>query len=101
MIEKKGKVNLVQDMIIINQIEVEFSLNNKVLSQETMQCTKENNLIPREQHGSRKGHRSITQSLNNMLFNYLNQLTRRPMMLFSYNAKSYHDKIAHSIAILD
>ena len=57
MIEKKGKGNLVKDLKTINLSEVDFNFNNKIMARIIMNCAEVNNLLPKEQCGSRKLHR--------------------------------------------
>ena len=88
MIEKKGKENLVSDLRIVNLIEADFNYNNKIIVRIVMKCTKNNNLIPKEQYSSRKALKAINQVSNKYLIYDLAHLQRRPIALCSNDEKS-------------
>ena len=67
IIEKKGKENQIKDLRTINLIEANFNYSNKVIAKEVLRCDEANQLIPREQYGSRIEYRAITQVLNKRL----------------------------------
>lgn len=98
MIEKKGKSPLVQNLRTINLMEPEFNFLNKVMGREVARCAEENQLLPKEQYGSRKRHQAKHHAVNKRLLYDINRLQRRPMILCSNDAKSCYDRIVHSIA---
>jgi hypothetical protein len=63
MIRKKGKGNPTSDLRIINLIEANFNFSNKIMTRMTMNYTEANNLIPKEQYGSRKNIRQLIKQL--------------------------------------
>ena len=93
MIEKKGKGNRVEDLCTIDLLEVDYNFNNKILAKMIIECIEYNKLIPEEQYGSRKDHKAIDQVNNKRLLYDLAHLQRRPMILYSMDAKSYNDRI--------
>ena len=100
MIEKKGKRNKVRDLRTLNLLEDDFNFNNKVMAKKTLECAERNGVIPPEKCGSRKGLGAISQECNKRLLYDLNHMQQRPIILCSNNAKSYYDRIFHSIASL-
>jgi hypothetical protein len=55
IIQKKERLNLVSKLRTITLTEADFNFNNKVLGKETLRHAEANNLIAKEQYGSRKG----------------------------------------------
>jgi Reverse transcriptase (RNA-dependent DNA polymerase) len=53
-----------------------------------------------EQYGSRKGHQAVDQWLNKRLTFDLSWILHKPMALCSNDAKSYYDRVVHSVASL-
>ena len=62
------------------------------------QCTELNNLLPKEQYGSRSRHQARHHGLNKRLLYDQAHLQRKPMILCINDAKSCYDRIVHSIA---
>ena len=98
MLEKKRKGNHVSKLRTICLLEADFNFNNKKLGRDILRCAEHNNLLPREQYGSRKCKRAILHVVNKRLLYDSIHLQRRPAILCSNDAKSNYDRIAHSIA---
>jgi len=64
---KKLGVFDVELMRTIELMAAQYNMNNKRLGQIAMQHAEKYNLLPKEQYGSRKRHRSITCLLNKVL----------------------------------
>ena len=64
MIGKKAKSDLIKDLRSVVLTEAEWNFNNKVLGKMTLDHAEKYNLIPPEQHGSRKGKQSIDHVIN-------------------------------------
>ena len=100
MLQKKAKVELVDQMRTIVLTEADFNFNNKLLGRMTLQMAEEAKAIPKEQYGSRKGHSSIDHAINKRLMYDILRQHRSPGVLCSNDAKSCFDRIIHSIAML-
>ena len=100
MLQKKAKVELVNQMRTIVLTEADFNFNNKVLGRMTLQMAEEAKAIPKEQYGSRKGHSAIDHAINKRLLYDILRQKRCPGVLCSNDAKSCFDRIIHSIAML-
>ena len=79
-------------------MEASFNFNNKMMARATLEYTKANNLLPKEQYKSRKDHQAIAQANNKWLLCDLNYLQRRLILLCSNNTKSYYNRIVYLIA---
>ena len=79
-------------------MEADFNFNNKAIGRDVGDCAERDNLLPKEECGSRKRHQSRHHGLNKRLLYDLAHLQRKPMILCSNDAKSCYDRIAHSIA---
>lgn len=88
MLLKKGKGDFVDDLRTIQLMECDFNGNNKKLGKEVMQCAEANNLLPKEQYGSRKNKRAILQAVNKRLLYDTIHLKRHPAALLSNDAQS-------------
>ena len=100
MIKKKADVDLVTKLRTIVLTEADFNFNNKKLGREGIQHAEKNNLIAKEQYGSRKGMKSIDHALNKRLLYDIIRQTRKPGALCSNDAKSCYDRVLHSITML-
>ena len=100
MLQKKAKVDLVDQMRTIVLTEADFNFNNKILGRLTLQKAETAKAIPKEQYGSRKGHSAIDHAINKRLLYDILRQTRRPGALCSNDAKSCFDRVVHSIAML-
>ena len=100
MIRKKANVDLVTKLRTIVLTEADFNYCNKVLGKSTLEHAERNNLLPKEQYGSRKGHNSIDQAVHKRLSYDIMRQSRRPGALCSNDAKSCFDRIVHSVAML-
>ena len=98
MIQKSGKQPEVEKLRTINLLECEFNFNNKIMGRAVGECAERNNLLPKEQYGSRKRHQARHQGLNKRLLYDLVHFQRKPMILCSNDAKSCYDRIIHAIA---
>ena len=67
MIWKKANVDLVTKLRIIVLKEADFNYCNKLFGKSTLEHAEKNNLLPKEQYGSRKGHNSITHAVHKKL----------------------------------
>jgi hypothetical protein len=96
MIKKKEQLNLVSKLRTITLTEADFNFNNKVLGKQTLHHAKINNLIAKEQYGSRKGKGAIEHALHKRLtFNIMRQM-RFNGALCSNDVKSCYDHILHN-----
>jgi hypothetical protein len=100
MIRKKANVDLVNKLRTIVLTEPNFNYCNKVLGKTTLEHAEKNNLLPKEQYGSRKGHNSIDHAVHKRLTYDIMRQSRRPGALCSNDAKSCFDRVVHSIAML-
>ena len=100
MIKKKANVDLVTKLRTIVLTEADFNFNNKKLGKESISHAESNNLLAKEQYGSRRGKRAIDHALNKRLFYDIIRQTRKPGALCSNDAKSCYDRVLHSITML-
>jgi len=100
MLEKKAGNFNVEKLRAILLFEPDFNQNNKRLGREMMYFAEDLDLLAKEQNGSRKGLRAISQCLNKRLTFDLLRQQRRAGALCSNDAKSCYDRIVHSIASL-
>ena len=77
-----------------------FNMNNKKTGKDVMYQAEALNLLPDEQAGSRKRHRSILTALNKVLANDIIRARRLPAILVFNDAKSCYDRIVLWIAAL-
>ncbi len=100
MIHKKAMVDLVTKLRTVTLLEADFNFNNKILGKRTMEHAERNNLIAKEQYGSRPGKNSIKHAIHKrMTYDILRQL-RIPGALCSNDAKSCFDRMVHAIVSL-
>ena len=100
MIKKKADVDLVTKLRTIVLTEADFNFNNKKLGRESLMHAEQNNLIAKEQYGSRRGKRAIEHALNKRLLYDIIRQNRRPGALCSNGAKSCYNRVLHSITML-
>ena len=80
-------------------MEADFNFNNNTLGKESLLHAEANNLLAKEQYGSRKGKRSIDRTLNKRLMYDIIRQTWKPGALCSNDAKSCCDRVLHSITM--
>ena len=100
MLHKKANEDLVTKLRTITLLEVEFNFNNKVLGKATMQHAEDNQLIAKEQFGSRNNKQAIDHAVHKALTYDIIRQYRIPGALCSNDAKSCYDCVAHAIASL-
>jgi hypothetical protein len=75
MIQKKERLNLVSKLRTITLTEADFNFNNKILGKETLKHAELNNLIAKEQYGSRKGKSAVKHAIHKRLtFDIMRQM---------------------------
>ena len=89
-----------EKMRTIQLMPAVFNMNNKKTGIEVMALAEKLNLIPDEQAGSRKGHRSNLTALNKVLTNDLIRSRRLPTIIIFNDAKSCYDRIVLWIAAI-
>ena len=100
VIQKKIADDLITNLRTIVLTEADFNFNNKILGRTTLQHAERNNLIAKEQYGSRKNKRAIDHAINKRLMFDIIRMTRRPAAIYASDAKSCFDRIVHSVAML-
>ena len=100
MLHKKEDVDLVTKLRTITLLEADFNFNNKVLGRATINHAEKNNLIAKEQYGSRPGKQAIDHAVHKALTYDIIRQYRVPSALCSNDAKSCYDRVAHAIASL-
>ena len=81
-------------------LEADFNMNNKKLSRDVMWAAELAGIIPPENYGGRKKHRSIELSLNYRLTCDILRQKRKAAILASTDAQGCFDRIVHAIAFL-
>ena len=97
---KKAAVYDVEKMRTIQLMPAAFNMNNKKTGKEVMELAEKLNLLPDEQAGSRKGHRSNLTALNKVLTNDLIRARRLPSIIIFNDAKSCYERNLLWIAAL-
>jgi hypothetical protein len=97
---KKSGVYDVEKMRTIQLFVAQFNMNNKKTGRDVMARAEELGVMPKEQAGSRKHHRSVLSALNKVLTMDLLRLRRQAGALCSNDAKSCYDRIVHWVAAL-
>ena len=88
MIHKKSHEYLVTKLRTITLLEADFNFNNKVLGKETIAHAEVNNLIAKEQYGSRKQKSAIDHAFHKAVTYDIIRQHRAPAALCSNDAKS-------------
>lgn len=100
MIYKRAMVDLITKLRSIVLSEADFNFNTKILGKMTLEHAEKNDLIPKEQYGSRKGKSAIDHAIHKRLTYDIIRQTRRPGGLCSNDARSCFDRMVHSIIML-
>lgn len=100
MIQKKAMVDLVHKLRTIVLTEADFNFNNKLLGKRTLRHAEVNNLLPKEQYGSRKGKSAINHALHKRLTYDIMRQGRCDGVLCSNDAKSCYDRMIHLVVML-
>ena len=98
ILKEPGNFNIEKQRIIV-LIEGDHQLNAKRLSRMVMgsidKSTQE--LIAKEQYGSRKQHRAVEVILNSRLVDDILRIKRKPGIICSNDARSCYNRIVHLI----
>ena len=97
---KKSGVYDVEKMRTIQLFIAQFNMNNKKTGRDVMAKAEKLGVMPKEQAGSRKHHRSVLSALNKVLTMDLLRMRRQAGALCSNDAKSCYDRIVHWVASL-
>ena len=100
MIQKRNKSNLITKLRTIVLSDSNFNFNNKLLGKTTLAHAEENNLLAREQYGSRKGKSAIEHVVNKRIMYDLLRQYRKPGALCSNDAIGCFDRMVHSVVML-
>ena len=75
MIKKKERIERVDKLRTIALLEADFNFNNKLLGKTTLMHAEKNDLIAREQYGSRPGKSAIDHAIHKrMTYDILRQM---------------------------
>lgn len=97
---KKTNVYDVDQMRLIQLMDAEFNMNNKMIGRRMMQNAEALGLIPKDQYGSRKHHRSITAALNKRITMDIWRQKRQSGAIAMIDAQGCFDRIAHPVGSL-
>ena len=97
---KKSAVYDVEKMRTIQLMPAAFNMNNKKTGREVMENAEKFNLLPDEQAGSRKNHRSNLTALNKVLTNDIIRARKLPSVIIFNDTKSCYDRIVLWVAAL-
>ena len=97
---KKSAVYDVEKMRTIQLMPAAFNMNNKKTGREVMENAEKFDLLPDEQAGSRKNHRSNLTALNKVLANDIIRARKLPSVIIFNDAKSCYDRIVLWVAAL-
>ena len=97
---KKAAVLDVEKMRTIQLMPAAFNMNNKKTGRDVMANAEKFDLLPDEQAGSRKNHRSNLTALNKVLTNDIIRARRIPSVIIFNDAKSCYDRIVLWVASL-
>jgi len=87
-------------MRTIELMAAQYNMNNKRLGRIAMRHAEKYNLLPKEQYGSRKRHRSITCLLNKVLICNISRQLCLPLALTSNDAVKCYDYMIHNTTSL-
>ena len=100
MIEKKAGNFQVDKLRAICLFDLIANHSFKFLGKAMMSEAEKNNLLAKEQGGSRRGHRANYIGLEKRLSFDMSRQLRQPMALCSNDARACYDRIVHSVAAL-
>lgn len=98
MIQKKEGVDLVSKLCTLVLTSADFNHNNKILGRKTLWHAEDNNLLAKEQYGSRKNKRAIEHAIHKRLTYDIMRQSRINGALCSNDAMLCYDRILHAIA---
>jgi len=87
-------------MRTIELMAAQYNMNNKRLGRTAMRHTEKYNLLPKEQYGSRKRHKSITCLLNKVIICYVSRQVCLLLALTSNDAVKCYDYMIHNATSL-
>jgi hypothetical protein len=97
---KKEGVYDVHKMRTIQLMAADFNMNNKRLGRKIMTHAEAHDALPKEQDGSRKGHKAVLCFLNKRLTTDISRQKRQSMALICNDAEQCYDRMAHAPTIL-
>jgi hypothetical protein len=97
---KKEGVYDVHKMRTIQLMPADFNMNNKRLGRMTMAHAEKHNVMPKEQDGSRKGHKAVLCFLNKKLTTDIFRQKRQAMAFICNDAQQCYDRMAHAPTLL-
>ena len=97
---KKANVYDVDQMRLIQLMDAEFNMNNKMIGRRMMHNAESLGLIPEDQYGSRKHHRSIIAALNKRITMDIWRQKRQSGAIAMIDAQGCFDRIAHPVGAL-
>lgn len=100
MIPKKTHNLLPSKLRLILLLDCRFNHNNKYIGKKLMEFGERNNLLAKEQYGSRKGKSAIQHDLNKRLVLDNIRLNKTPAIYCANDAKSCYDRIIFMVAYL-
>ena len=100
MIPKKTHNLLPSKLRLILLLDCRFNHNNKYIGKKLMEFGERNNLLAKEQYGSRKGKSAIQHALNKRLVLDNIRLNKIPAIYCANDAKSCYDRIIFMVAYL-
>ena len=92
LLKQKG-VYEVEAMRTIQLFSTTFNMNNKKIGKEVTRRSKELNLIPNDQDGSRKHRRSVLTAINKVIVTDISRQMRLPLTITSNDAQACYDRI--------
>ena len=100
MIPKKINSLQADKLRLINLLEPDFNFLNGMVSRKFMKAAERNNLIAKEQFGSRKGHSAIEHAINKVLTMDYFRVAKISAIVCANDAKSCYDRIVLRAAFL-
>lgn len=94
---KKSNVYDVDQMRLIQLMDAEFNMNNKMIGKRMIAQAEITGTIPKDQYGSRKHHRSITAALNKRITMDIWRQKRQSGAIAMIDAQGCFDRIAHPV----
>ena len=100
MIPKKINSLQADKLRLINLLEPDFNFLNGMVSRKFMKAAERNNLIAKEQFGSRKGNSAIEHAINKVLTMDYFRVAKISAIVCANDAKSCYDRIVLRAAFL-
>ena len=99
ILKETGEYN-VDRMRLIQLMASPFNINNKLIGKRMMDNAEKHNILPPDQHGSRRNHRANLVALNKKLTMDIMRQKRHSGAIAMNDAEGCYDRVAHPVDAL-